>query len=117
MKIHAVNRRVQSEQRDTGEETSVPAIRGDLFLEGKPRADEDVTADAGVSRRFSRSLDLSMSDATALRLIRDILGQETAGFHDLLPSGGARGARPLGHRDATPGHPVDHAPRGRLTCA
>jgi chemotaxis protein CheX len=87
MRVQVVNRYVESALNVIGKETGSQAVRGGLLLEGNPYTTEDVTAIIGVAGMLSGSLYLSMSEATALKLISAILGQEATELDALVQSG------------------------------
>jgi chemotaxis protein CheX len=87
MRVQVVNRYVESALNVISKETGSQAVRGGLLLEGNPYTTEDVTAIIGVAGMLSGSLYLSMSEATALKLISAILGQEATELDALVQSG------------------------------
>ena len=87
MRVQVVNRYVESALNVISKETGSQAVRGGLLLEGNPYTTEDVTAIIGVAGMLSGSLYLSMSEATALKLISAILGQEATELDALAQSG------------------------------
>jgi chemotaxis protein CheX len=87
MRVQIVNRYVQSALTVIAKETNLPVERGGLLLEGNPYTTEDVTAVIGISGELCGSIYLSMAEATALKLISTIIGQETSELDELGQSG------------------------------
>jgi chemotaxis protein CheX len=87
MKVQIVNRYVQAALDVMSKETGNPVGRGVLHLQGNPYTTEDVTAVIGISGQLTGSVYLSMAEQVALRLISDMLGQDTVALDDLGQSG------------------------------
>ncbi len=96
MRVQLVNCYVAAAQDVLQKETGQPVSRAGLQLQHNPYTTEEVTAMVGVSGDLAGSLYLSMSEVTALALVSQMLGQETAVFDDLAQSGIAELANVIG---------------------
>jgi len=114
MRVQLVNCYVAAAMDVLGKETSQPVTRGGLALQQNPYTTEEVTAMIGVSGALAGSLYLSMSEATALGLVSQMMGQTVVAFDDLAQSGIAELANVVagvaGVALAEAGHPTVISP-------
>jgi chemotaxis protein CheX len=96
MRVQLVNCYVAAATDVLAKETGQPVTRGGLLLQQNPYTTEGVTAMVGVSGDLAGSLYISMSEATALGLISEMLGQPTEDFGELAQSGIAELANVIG---------------------
>jgi len=82
-----VNRYVTAAVDILAHETGGPVERGQVELQANPYTTDDVTAVVGISGDVSGSLYLSMSEATALRIVGAMLGQAVSELDDIAKSG------------------------------
>lgn len=96
MRVQLVNCYVAAAQDVLQKETGGAVTRAGLQLQQNPYTTEDVTAMVGVSGDLAGSLYLSMSEATALSLVSQMLGQPATIFDELAQSGIAELANVIG---------------------
>jgi chemotaxis protein CheX len=96
MRVQLVNCYVAAAQDVLQKETGGPVTRAGLQLQQNPYTTEDVTAVVGVSGDLAGSLYLSMSEATAMALVSQMLGQPATAFDELAQSGIAELANVIG---------------------
>lgn len=87
VRVQLVNCYVKAASDVLASETGGQIKRLGLQLEHEAYTSEDVTAMVGVSGAIGGSFYLSMNEATALRIVTGMLGQETTTFDELAQSG------------------------------
>lgn len=87
MRVRVVNQYVEAASEVLAKESGEAVQRGGLRLEANPYTTDDVTAVVGISGDLAGSLYLSMSGATALRLVGRMLGQAISTLDELVQSG------------------------------